>query len=478
MIKTLQSDDRKGFYQYMLRLALPVALQNLLMAAFQLIDSAMVSRLGDTAMAGVGMAGRWSFIMMITLFGINSGAAILYSQYRGVKDEAGIRRVYGLALLNTMAFVFLFGLAMELFPSELVRVFAGSGTDAASAATAAEIVRQGKAFMQIIAFNSLFMGFNYATTIMLRSTEEVRIPLYTGLLAVAINTSLNFLLIYGNLGMPRMGVRGAGVSTLISSFVQMVVLIVVLRRKKHPVFMHLKGMFNFTREMKAKFYRVAMPVFINESLWSLGTSIYMFVFGRVGGETGVPAYTLYSGIDQLLFSFVIGLASACGVMVGKAVGAGDEDRAWSYSKRFLLLGTLFAILMGAAEILLRVPLINLINPENPLTGELAKKLIIIGGIALPFRMLSMLLIVAIFRAGGKPTLGAAVDVGSIWLVGAPIVLVAGFVLKLPFLWIFALMFTEEVIKNILGFIFFIRRKWMVRLTDAPEEIMPIETEAY
>lgn len=466
-MKTLQEP---GFYKHMIRLALPIAIQNLLMAAFQLIDSAMVSQLGDAAMAGVGMAGRWNFIMMITLFGINSGAAILYSQYKGVNDEAGIRRVYGFALLNTMAFVLLFGMAMAIFPRELVGIFAGKES--------VETIKLGSEFMQIIAFNCIVMGFNFATTIMLRSTEEVRIPLFTSILAVSINTALNWLLIYGNLGFPRLGVQGAATSTLISSFVQMCLLIIILRKRKHPAFTRMRELFTFTKELAKKFYSVATPVIINEALWSLGTSVYMFAFGHSGDLTGVPAYVLYSGIDQLLFSFVIGLASACGVMVGKAVGAGDQDRAWSYSKRFLLLGTLFAASMAALEVLLRVPIINLINPANPETGELAKQLLLIGSVGLPLRMLSMLLIVAIFRSGGKPVVGAVIDVGAVWLVGAPAVLLATFMLKLPFLWIFAMIFTEEIVKVIVGLVFFFRRKWMKKLTeDTVDTTLLLQEEA-
>jgi putative MATE family efflux protein len=466
----LTQNPDKGFLKYMMRLALPIALQNLLMASFQLIDSAMVSRLGNAAMAGVSMAGRWSFIMMITLFGINSGASILYSQYKGVNDETGIRRVYGFALLNSMALVLLCGLVMAIFPGELVRVFAGYGGQAD------EIVREGAAFMRIIAFNCVVMGFNYATTFMLRSTEEVRVPLVTSLVAVTINTGLNLVLIYGNLGMPAMGVRGAAVSTLVSSAVQAILLIAILRRRRHYAFTHMRDLMSFTRQLAAKFYAIASPVFANELLWSLGTSVYMFVFGRVGGVNGVPAYSLYSGVDQLLFSFVIGMGSACGVMVGQAVGAGDMDRAWREAKRFLVLGTLFAAAMGIAEILLRVPLIDLIRPEDAATGELAKQLLLVGSFGLPFRMLSMLLIVAIFRSGGKPTLGAVIDVGCIWFVGVPVVAAAGFVFHLPFMWLFACMFAEELFKVGLGLIFFFRKKWMRKLTEdtAVETTLPAE----
>ncbi len=450
----------RDFFKSMRRLALPIAIQNLLMAAFQLADTTMVSKLGNEAMAGVSMAGRWNFIMMISLFGINSGAAILYSQYKGVNDEAGIRRVYGFALINTMALVLLFGAAMALFPHELVKVFAGDNNP--------EAVRLGAEYMQIIAFNCLVMGFNFATSLMLRSTEEVRIPLYTTILAVLLNTGMNWLLIQGNWGFPKLGVKGAAIATILSGLVQVCILVTALRIKKHPALTHLRELFVYNKQMVIKFYKVAMPVIINEVLWSLGSSIYMFVFGRVGGVNGVPAYALYTSIDQLLFAFVIGMGSACGVMVGKAVGAGDNDSALANAKKFLVFGTVFATFMGIVELLLRVPIINLISPPDQATGELATQLLLIGGFCLPLKMLGMLFIVAIFRAGGRPTLAAVIDVVAVWLVGAPAVVLAGFVFKLPFIWIFAMIFVEDVVKVVVGLIFFFRKNWMKNLTEQAE----------
>ena len=450
----------RGFYQYMFKLALPIAFQNLLMAAFQLIDAAMVAQLGNDAMAGVNMAGRWSFIMMITIFGIGSGSAILYSQYWGAKDEAGIRRVFGLALLNTFAVALLFGIAMALFPVQLMKVFAGTEKP--------EMVRLGAEFMQIIALNCLFFAFNFAATIVLRSTEEVRIPLLTSLLSISINTGLNFVLIYGRFGFPALGVRGAAISTLISSMVQMILLLTLARRRRHVAFSHIRQLFDFSNVFVKKYYKVVMPVIGNELFWVMGSSVYLMVFGRMtveGSASAAPAaYSLFGSIDQLLFSFIIGMASACGVMVGKAVGAGEEQKAWDNALRFIVVGTAFAALLGLAEALLRVPLVDLIHP-GALAGELTKQLLLIGSFALPLKMLTMLLIVAIFRAGGKPMMGAILDVSCVWGIGAPLVALAGLVFKLPFTIVFLLIFVEELVKVAVGLTLFFRRKWIHRLTD-------------
>ncbi len=450
----------RAFYSYMLKLAIPIALQSVLMAAFQLIDAAMVVRLGDEAMAGVNMAGRWMFILMITLFGIGSGSSILYSQYWGARDEAGIRRVFGVSLMHMLGVALLMGTVMALFPRQLITVFAGDAKP--------EIVEYGTQFLQLIAFNCLFFAFNNAVTIVLRSTEQVRIPLMTSIVSICVNTGLNVVLIYGNLGMPALGVRGAAISTIVASTVQSVLLVTLSRRRRHVAFAHIRQWFDISRALLFKVYKVVAPVLANEVLWVLGNSVYLMVFGRMvveGSAAAAPAaYSLYGSIDQLLFSFIIGLSSACGVIVGKSVGEGDTEGAWRSAVRFVAFGTAFACVLGLAEALLRVPVVNLIGPDEP-AASLTKQLLLYGSLAMPLKMLAMLFIVAIFRAGGKPEVGAVLDVACAWLVGAPLVLLGGLVWHWDFAVVFPLIFAEDIFKVSIGLVLFLRRKWIRRLTE-------------
>ncbi len=457
----------RAFYSYMFKLAIPIALQTVLMAAFQLIDASMVAKLGNEAMAGVNMAGRWTFILMITLFGIGSGCSILYSQYWGVKDEAGIRRVFGMSLMHMLGVAVIMSLVMALFPRQLITVFAGGAKP--------EIVEYGTQYMQLIAFNCLFFAFNYAVTAVLRSTEEVHIPLFTSLVAICVNTGLNYILIYGHFGAPALGVRGAAIATIVSSAVQTVLLVVQSRWRRHIAFIHIRQWFDFSRALLFKVYKVVAPVLANEVLWVLGNSVYLMVFGRMvvqGSTAAVPAaYSLYGSIDQLLFAFIIGLSSACGVIVGKSVGEGDTEGAWRSAVRFVAFGTAFACLLGLAEALLRVPVVNLIGPEA-LAADLTKKILLMGSIAMPLKMLAMLFIVAIFRAGGRPEVGAVLDVACVWFIGAPLVLLGGLVWHWDFTMVFPLIFAEDIFKVGIGLVLFLRRKWIRRLTDDDVTMLP------
>ena len=452
----------RAFYSYMLKLAIPIAFQSVLMAAFQLIDAAMVAHLGNEAMAGVNMAGRWTFILMITLFGIGSGSSILYSQFWGAKDEVGIRRVFGLSLLHMLSFAAVMSIIMLLFPHQLITIFAGDAKP--------QIVEYGVQFLQVIAFNCLFFAFNNAVTIVLRSTEEVHIPLMTSVLSICVNTGLNYILIYGNFGAPVMGVRGAAISTIVASMVQAILLVALARRRRHVAFAHVRQWFSFSRALVVKVYKVVGPVLANEVLWVLGNSVYLMVFGRMivqGSDAAAPAaYSLYGSIDQLLFSFIIGLSSACGVIVGKSVGEGDTEGAWRSAVRFVAFGTAFACVLGLAEALLRVPVVNLIGPQEP-AASLTKQLLLYGSLAMPLKMLAMLFIVAIFRAGGRPEVGAVLDVACAWLVGAPLVLLAGLVWHWEFAMVFPLVFVEDIFKVGIGLVLFLRRKWIRRLAETP-----------
>ncbi len=461
----------RDFLQQMMRLALPIALQNVLMAAFALIDTTMVAHLGDGAITAVNFATRWTFIMQITLFGVCSGASILYSQFWGARDHKGIRQVFGLTVLISLAVAVVFGALMATVPETMIRVFAGYSDEE----SVRSVVDMGTSFLRIFVFNCPLFALNYLLAISMRSTEEVHIPLLTSVISIAVNTGLNFVLIYGKLGVPAMGVAGAAVSTTIANLVQFVLLVALGRRRRHVIFHAVREWFEFDRRLLRKFVSVVWPVLLNEGLWVLGNSVYTFVFGRQY-IAEVAAYSIYSNVDQLLFAFIIGTSNACGVLVGKAVGAGDEKGAWDNARHCLASGMLIAVGLGLLEFLLRVPLVQLIGPRSAETARLTEQLLLISSFVMPLKMGSMLFIVAIFRSGGRPLVGAIIDVGCVWLIGAPLVALAGFVWHPPFPVVFLLIFAEEIVKVSLGLVVFLRRKWIRQLTNkAPEA--PALTEA-
>ena len=203
----------------MAKLALPIALQQLLVSCAQLVDTAMVTTLGNVTVSAVGVSSRWIFLMNLFYFGISSGSAALISQYWGAKEKDNIRRSFGVAMIFGITIGIIFCVLMLSIPEQMIRVFSNEEA----------VVTEAAKYMRIVAFLGIFNSFNQIACTVLRATEKVNPPLVSSIVAVAVNALLNYVLIFGKLGLPSMGIRGAALASLISTAVQTVILVIVLR---------------------------------------------------------------------------------------------------------------------------------------------------------------------------------------------------------------------------------------------------------
>ena len=443
-----------GFWRTAARLALPIALQNLLTSCASLIDTAMIVPLGNSAVAAVGVAGRFTFLMNVMAFGFCSGSATLISQYWGVNDRRGIRHSYGVALAASMVLALGYAAALFFFPSALISIF---GPEPDVAALAVE-------YVTVLALAVPFMMYAQVSCAALRATEKVSVPLVSAVLGVCTNTTLNYCLIEGHLGFPALGVRGAALATCAGAAVQAIVVFFFLNFGKNAVRAPVREFFSFTRAFAGKYAKVAAPVFLNETLWALGTNVYVMVLARQGTEE-YSGYTLYETVQQLFFVFFVGICHAASIMVGKAVGRGDREEAYANAKRFLIMTPLSGVVLGAGLILLRDPLLSLFPIETEGARATASALLLFYGFWIGIRMISYTSVCGIFRAGGDTKTGCLYDLVILYAVGIPAVVAAGLWLRLPFVAIVAVMFiAEDIPKSILCVRHFVRRKWFIRLT--------------
>ncbi|MHB1151531.1 MAG: MATE family efflux transporter [Eubacteriales bacterium] len=456
MLKTYFGD--RDFWSVTLRLALPIAFQNLLMSSLSLVDTLMVGQLGDVALSGVGMAGQWSWLLNLVLFGLSSGSAVFIAQFWGVGDIKKIHGIYGVMLLHSAAVAILFFLIGFIVPRGVVSLF--NGTPA--------VVEAGSAYLRIVCFSYLGAAMSSSFSTLLRSTENVRLPMYAGLFSTILNAILNYGLIYGKMGLPEMGVRGAAVATCISAWSGPIIIYTVSLWKKTIVIAPLRDIFGFGRDLLMRFYKVSTPVILNESLWGLGTVCYNIIFGRLGYEH-YAAITIYRTIEGIAFVFFIGLCNACCVMVGKSIGAGYLEKAYIDARRFTILVPVIAVFVGGAIILLRGPFIGLFNLSGSITQttiESARGILFVYGAELFMRNIPYILIVGVFRSGGDTVTGMKYDLLLVWCVALPLTIISAFVLKLPFVAVFAVMLiTEDTLKVILCLLRFKSKKWIRPLTD-------------
>ena len=447
--------ESNGFFGNMIKLALPIAMQQLLVSCAQLVDTAMVTSLGNVTVSAVGVSSRWIFLMNLFYFGISSGSAALISQFWGAKEKNNIRKACGAAMAFSLAVAVVFCFAMACFPEQLIRVFSNEEP----------VIREAAKYMRIIAFMGIFGAFNQIACTVLRATEKVNPPLLSSIAAVAINTALNYVLIFGKFGFPEMGIKGAATASLISAAVQSVILAIVLRSSKEVFRAPLKEFFSLSRAFVKKFISVCMPVVLNEGIWAIGTNIYAMVFARQGSEN-YAGYTIFSSVEQVAFVFFVGICHACSIMTGKTIGEGKENEAYKLAKKFLLMTPVIGILTGGVLATFREPLLSLLNIETQVAFDLASKLILIYCLWLPIRNIPYTLIVGTFRAGGDTKFGIICDCISMYLIGVPLVIYLGIFAKTEFHYLLIAMYLgEDLLKSVISILRFRSKKWIMNLTD-------------
>ncbi|MEX1307156.1 MAG: MATE family efflux transporter [Eubacteriales bacterium] len=448
------------FLKNMLKLGVPIALQQLLYSVFSVVDTAMIAQLGADATAGVGLANRWFFFILLVNFGLVAGTMALVSQYWGIKDFKNIRRTTGISLIIGLSLTAIFTVFVFSMPRGMISVFADD----------AGMIEEGTRYLKVLGFGMMLFSFNFVFSTSLKSTETVRIPLVASVCSILVNVFLNWVFIFGHLGAPAMGVAGAALGTVISHATNTLFMVIAVKIKGHPLLRHMSDYFSITRTFLKKFLKVMTPALVNEVLWVLGTMAYSVVLGRYG-SVNYGAYTIFNSVESMFFTFFIGLSGATSILVGKELGQGNIEKGWSYAVKALVFAPFLAAFLGGCLILLRYPVLELMQIPDRALIDMSAKLLLFYAIASPVRIIPYMTIVGIFRSGGDTISGLWIDSVNVWLVGVPVTLFVGFVLKAPFIWAFLAMYSEDVLKSVLCVIIFVRRKWLNQLTHDSEMLI-------
>ena len=443
------SKGSSGFIRTMLSIAIPVTLQNLLFSSFTLVDTVMIGRLGDTPLAAVGMAGKWSWFLSIVFFGCTSGAGVFMAQYFGAGNKKGIHRTYGLMTILTLGASLLFMLAALIAPEAIISLF----TDDQQA------VQIGAAYLRIIALCYPFQAMARSGGMLLQSTQRVMIPFVGAACSVATNVVLNAVLIFGLCGFPALGVKGAAIASAIAAVVNVVVIYAAGLRTDTMLRAPLADMLNIRRDFVKDYVRIGAPTMFNETTWSLGILIYSAIFGHMSTEA-YAAVTVVKSIEDLTCVAVFGLGSSCAVMIGSMIGRGEIDRAKYCAKAHLILVTALSVVIGVVVLLLRYPIISLFGVSGAVRSS-ASGVLAIYAMEMWLRNIPYMLVVGIFRAGGDTKYALFVDFASAYLVGIPLTAIAGLVLHMSLPVTYLIMYlVEDVLKVILYGAHYRSGKWI------------------
>lgn len=424
----------KVFLSTMFALALPITIQSFITSSLNLVDNVMVGRLGEEAIASVGLANQYIFIFTLCILGINAGASIFMSQFWGKKDIKSIKTFLGIDITVGMLATLIFGLGAALFPTEIMRILS----------TDAQVIDLGSQYLRIVAISCLFTNFTQAYSAALRSTGQPKIPMYASLIGVLSNAFLNWVFIFGNLGSPMMGVNGAALATTIARCIEMIFIISMVYCSGSNVAAKLKEMFNFKFELIKTYFVTSWSVIVNELIWSLGMTAYSIAYARIG-TNAVASMQIVTTINNMFMVLLIGLATSASIMIGNKIGAGEEETAREYASNISICSIIVGLALG---ILIWVSAPLALTPFNvtPETYNDTIKVLKVLALFFTLRAFNMVMIVGVFRGGGDTTFAMLLQGCTIWFYSVPVAFLGATTLGLAVYGVFFLICTEEFIK--------------------------------
>jgi len=446
--------EKETSFANIIKIAVPISLQQLLAAALRLVDTGFIVSLGDAPTSAIGVAGKFFFLIDVTMFGFCSGMMVLSSQYFGINDSKSIKQAFGLGLFNLSIIGLLAAILCFFFPAGIISLFTND----------VYVQAIGAAYIKIAGLAFIPVSVSITYSLLLRSTASVKLPLVISIISVGINTILNYLLIFGHFGMPRLWVKGAAIATLIAATVQMLLYIIISKLQNNITNASFAEMIPKSREFIKKFYRMSLPSLGNEVLWGVGVSVYVVILSWQG-TANFAAYTIFSAFDQITFTIFIGLCSACGVIIGKLVGRGETEKAYQFGIDYIKYTVIFSMIVSVILYILAPALVRLMNPDNEYTFNMAIRVMRMYSIIFPFFIMTYVAIVGVFRSAGSPKIGMVLDAFTVWLIGIPVVAIAAFVLKLPFEYIYLFTGVEQAVKFFACIIVYKKKNWLITLTN-------------
>lgn len=452
--------NRRVFLSTMLTIGLPIIIQQIISLSLNMIDTFMIGSVGVAELAAVGAANKVYFIFSTICFGIYSGASIFVSQYWGIHDVKNIRKVIAIQMRIGFILSVFTCITAFLFAPGILRLFVRD----------AHAIQIGAQYLRITCFTYIMTAFSFLMSFNSRAIHNLRIPTIATIIAITINTILNYGLIYGNFYMPQLGAQGAAIATLIARLIEMVfILTYVYTSKEHPLAADLSTITHLDHELLKRVVKTALPVAASESAWSVGTTVCFMAYGLLG-TSAVAVVQVASVINDLFQCVFFGLGNACAVMIGNELGRQRSDLAYTYGKIFILMNLGFCLTMSIMLYASRAMIVDIYNYDEA-TSRLLDATIIAFALYNTPKMMSYVHICGILRAGGDTRFCMACDVIGIWCIAIPLAFLGAAVWKLPLPLVVALSFSDEIVKALITLWRFHSKKWIHILIQTSESLM-------
>lgn len=442
----------KEFYKKVMKLVLPMALQNLINVGVMGADVIMLGKVGETVLSGCSLAGQTYFILNLILFGITSGACVLLAQYWGKYDIESIEKIIGIAAKISMIISLIFMAVTFAMPETLMSIFSNEP----------EVIAEGVKYLQIIALTYPIVAFTMVYLNLMKSVERVLISTLVYAASLLLNVAANAILIFGLFGAPALGIRGAAIGTLMARLLELLIVTIYATKVNKEVKVRFHYCIHSDKVLFKDFIKYSGPVIVNEMMWGLGYSANAAIVGHLG-SSAVAANSVTHVARQLATVIVFGIGNATAIMIGKVIGEKKEKLAEIYASRFIKLSLVFGVAGGLVIIVIR-PIVIAALGFSGQTASYMNTFLFMMSYYVVAQAINTTCIVGIFRAGGDTKFGLILDVASMWFGSILLGAIAAFVFKWPVEIVYFILLLDELIKIPISLVRYRQKKWLKNVT--------------
>ena len=446
----------KELYLKMAKIAIPVSLQQLITVGINLMDTIMLSSMGDAQLSASSLAGQFITLFQICCMGIGMGASVLTSRFWGMKEVDSLKKTITIMLRFLFVFAGVFTIATIASPAMIMKIYTPDQP----------LIDYGVIYLRWMIPTYICMGLSLTCTIVLRTVGQVKIPLFCSIFAFFVNVFCNWVFIFGKLGAPRMEIAGAALGTLIARIFELLFTCGYFFFIDKKIRYRLRNLFMNCRNLVREYFRVSIPVLISDGLLALGNNAVAMIMGRIG-ETFVAANSVTTVVQQLSSVLTTGISNASGIITGHTMGEGDYDKAQKQGYTFLFLGFLIGCAAALVILLLRSPIINYYDVSaeaKAIAYDLMDAIIII----VIFQSMNSILTKGVLRAGGDTKFLMMGDILFLWVASIPLGALAGLVFHWSSFWIYTMLKIDQIIKCVWCYFRLKSGKWLKKIHKAGE----------
>ncbi|WP_052447513.1 MATE family efflux transporter [Clostridium polynesiense] len=444
--------EKQSIYRRILAIAVPITLQNLINVGVSVTDTLMIGGISEVQLSGIAQANQPYFIFTTLIFGLAAGSMVLTSQYWGKKNLPPIRAILGLMIRIGVICGILAGVLVLSKPFLVMSVFTND----------AEVINYGAEYLKIVGYSYIFSAFTGIFLIGLRSIENVKISMYIYGISFGLNVFLNWVFIFGHLGLKPMEIKGAALATLISRILEFVLTVIYIYFIEKQIRFRFKDLFRGTSRYWRTLTRYSVPVLFSELNWGLGISVQAAIIGHLGVSV-LAASSFINVVQQLAGVAIMGVGAAASILIGTLIGEGEEEKALDLSRLLMKISLIIAGVIALSVILFRPIAPNFIKASGE-TAVLIKSMLFVSAYMLFFQSLNVVTLAGILRGSGDTVFCASLDVATLWFIKLGLGLLSAVVFKIHPVWVYFILSSDEFLKAVITTPRVLRGKWIYHTT--------------